>query len=195
MPKGKTWSFFGAPSPLEYSTLSRGRPKGGRGKKNQAFQKGPKHLKIGQIWDAKVQKKRQQNGKKLNLFRRALPTKTFFPFPRPTEGRPRKKKIKHFKRGQKHLKIGQIWDAKVQKNDTKMEKNWTFFGAPSPLKHSSLSRGRPKGGRGKKNQVFQKRPRTTWNWSNLRCQSAKNWQKNEPLKVENFCYKHFSVSG
>ena len=46
--------------------------------------------------------------KKLSVFRRALPTKAFFPFPRPTEGRPRKKKIKSFKRGRERLKIGQI---------------------------------------------------------------------------------------
>ena len=60
--------------------------------------------------------------KKTERFLARPPHQNILPFPeadrREAEG---KKKLKSFKRGRERLRIGQIWDAKVQKTDRKKE--------------------------------------------------------------------------
>ena len=57
--------------------------------------------------------------KKLSLFWRALPTKTFFPFPRPTEGRPRKKKSGLSKEAENALRLVKFAMVKGKKTTEK----------------------------------------------------------------------------
>ena len=58
--------------------------------------------------------------KKTDPFSARLPHQNILPFPEADRREAEEKKIKSFKRGQKRLKIGQIWDAEVQKTDSKM---------------------------------------------------------------------------
>ena len=61
---------------------------------------------LSQQFLAKMTKFRKfERKKKLSIFWRALPTKTFFSFPRPTEGRPRKKKSGLSKGAENALKL------------------------------------------------------------------------------------------
>ena len=58
---------------------------------------------------------RKFDRKKLSAFRRALPTKTFFPFPRPTVGRPRKKKSSLSKGSENALELVKCETPKCKK--------------------------------------------------------------------------------
>ena len=74
---------------------------------------------ITMVFVLKMTKFWKMERKKLILFRRALPTKTFFPFPRPTEGRPRKKKSGLSKGAENAFKWVKFAMAKGKKKDRK----------------------------------------------------------------------------